>query len=134
MTYTIERRQTQTESRYPIMSTTLIYHNPRCSKSRQTLQLLQEKGITPEIREYLKNPLSNEELTQLIALLEINPRELIRTKEVEFSTAGLDNPDLEDSAIIEAVCRFPKLMERPIVVHQGKARIGRPPENILELL
>ncbi|TVQ68292.1 MAG: arsenate reductase (glutaredoxin) [Oceanospirillales bacterium] len=116
------------------MSTTLIYHNPRCSKSRQTLQLLQDKGITPEIKEYLKNPPTAEELKQLIDLLEIKPRDLLRNKEDEFKEAGLDNPALDDAAIIDAMIRFPKLIERPIVVHQGKARIGRPPEQVLELL
>lgn len=115
------------------MSTTLIYHNPRCSKSRQTLQLLQDNGITPEIKEYLKNPPSVEELKQLIDLLEIKPRDLLRTKEDEFKEAGLDNPALDDAEVIAAMTRFPKLIERPIVVHRGKARLGRPPEQVLEL-
>lgn len=115
------------------MPTTLIYHNPRCSKSRQALQLLQDNGITPEIKEYLKNPPSVEELKQLIDLLEIKPRDLLRTKENEFKEAGLDNLALDD-AVIEAMIRFPKLIERPIVIHDGKARIGRPPEQVLELL
>ena len=116
------------------MPTTLIYHNPRCSKSRQALQLLQDKNITPEIKEYLKNPPTAEELKQLIDLLAIKPRDLLRTKESEFKEAGLDDPSLDDHAVIEAMIRFPKLIERPIVIHQGKARIGRPPEQVLELL
>ena len=116
------------------MPTTLIYHNPRCSKSRQALQLLQDNGITPEIKEYLKNPPSVEELRQLIDLLEIKPRDLLRTKENEFKEAGLDNLALDNTAVIEAMIRFPKLIERPIVIHQGKARVGRPPEQVLELL
>lgn len=115
------------------MSNTLIYHNPRCSKSRQTLQLLQDKGITPEIKEYLKNPPTFSELQTLIELLGISPRDLLRIKEAEYQEAGLENQVLSDSEVIEAMCRFPKLIERPIVIHEGKARIGRPPEAVLEL-
>ncbi|KDE38494.1 Arsenate reductase [Nitrincola lacisaponensis] len=115
------------------MSETRIYHNPRCSKSRQTLQLLQDQGITPEVREYLKDPLNAEELRELLAMLGISARALLRTKEAEYAEAGLANPELDDAAVIEAICRYPKLMERPIVVHQGQARIGRPPEQVLEL-
>lgn len=116
------------------MPNTLIYHNPRCSKSRQTLQLLQDKGITPEIKEYLKNPPTAEELQQILDLLKIKARDLLRTKEAQYKEAGLDNPSLDDHAIIEAMIQYPKLIERPIVIHQGQARIGRPPEQVLELL
>lgn len=115
------------------MSDTLIYHNPRCSKSRQTLLLLQERGIEPEIREYLKQPLSTDEINQLLNLLDIAPRALLRTKEAEYQEAGLENQARSDEAIIEAMARFPKLIERPIVVHKGQARIGRPPEQVLEI-
>ncbi|WP_417580053.1 arsenate reductase (glutaredoxin) [Nitrincola sp.] len=115
------------------MSDTLIYHNPRCSKSRQTLQLLQERGIEPEIREYLKQPLSTDELNKLLKLLDITPRALLRTKEADYQEAGLENQMISDEAIIEAMARYPKLIERPIVVHQGQARIGRPPEQVLEI-
>ncbi len=115
------------------MSDTLIYHNPRCSKSRQTLQLLQERGIEPEVREYLKQPLSTDELKQLLSLLNIAPRALLRTTEADYQEAGLENQTISDAAIIEAMARYPKLVERPIVVHQGQARIGRPPEQVLEI-
>lgn len=115
------------------MPDTLIYHNPRCSKSRQTLQLLQKRGIEPEVREYLKQPLTNDEINQLLNLLNIAPRGLLRIKEAEYQEAGLENQALSDEAIIEAMARHPKLIERPIVVHQGQARIGRPPEQVLEI-
>lgn len=111
-----------------------IYHNPRCSKSRQTLQLLQERGIEPEVREYLKQVPSVDELKQVLAALGISPRELLRKKEAEYKEAGLDNPDLSDDAIIEAMTRYPKLIERPIVINGDRARIGRPPESVLEIL
>jgi len=111
-----------------------IYHNPRCSKSRQTLQLLQEHGIEPEVREYLKEVPSADELKQVLTALGIAPRELLRVKEAEYKEAGLDNPDLSDEAIIEAMTRYPKLIERPIVINGDRARIGRPPEAVLEIL
>lgn len=115
------------------MSDTLIYHNPRCSKSRETLQLLKDRGIEPVIRDYLKQPLSTDELNQLLNLLDIAPRALLRKNEAEYQEAGLGNQALSDEAITEAMARYPKLIERPIVVHQGQARIGRPPEQVLEI-
>lgn len=111
----------------------IIYHNPRCSKSRETLKLLQERGIEPEIREYLKQVPTAEELRQVLALLDITPRQLLRTKEAEYKEAGLDNPALDDSAVIEAMTRHPRLIERPIVINGDQARIGRPPESVLEI-
>lgn len=111
-----------------------IYHNPRCSKSRQTLQLLQEQGIEPEVREYLKDVPTAYELKQVLAALNISPRELLRVKEAEYKEAGLDNPDLDDAAIIKSMTQHPKLIERPIVINGDRARIGRPPEAVLEIL
>lgn len=115
------------------MSITL-YHNPRCSKSRETLKLLQERGIEPEIREYLKNVPSEDELKSVLAALAISPRELLRVKEAEYKEAGLDDQSLSDDAIIKAMTEYPKLIERPIVINGEHARIGRPPESVLEIL
>lgn len=111
-----------------------IYHNPRCSKSRETLKLLQDKGIEPEIREYLKEVPSADELRALLAKLGISARDLLRKKEAEYKEAGLDNPALDDDAIIAAMTRYPKLIERPVVIKGEQARIGRPPESVLEIL
>lgn len=112
----------------------ILYHNPRCSKSRQTLELLQSKGVEPEVREYLKDVPSVEELRQLLTALAITPRELLRRKEDEYKLAGLDDMSLSDDAVIEAMTRYPKLIERPILIHGDRARIGRPPEAVLEIL
>lgn len=111
-----------------------IYHNPRCSKSRETLKLLQEKGIEPNVREYLKDVPSAEELQTVLKALGISARELLRTKEAEYKEAGLNDTSLDDDAIIDAMTRFPKLIERPIVINGDQARIGRPPESVLEIL
>ncbi len=112
-----------------------IYHNPRCSKSRQTLQLLEEKGIQPEIIRYLDQPPSVETLENLLAKLGMeDPRQLMRKKEAEYKALGLDDPALERQALLEAMHKHPKLIERPIVVHGDRARIGRPPEAVLEIL
>lgn len=115
------------------MSITIL-HNPRCSKSRQTLALLQDKGITPKVREYLKDPLSAEELKTLIGQLGISAEMLLRKKEAEFKAAGLDQGEKNESDIIAALVAYPKLMERPIVISDGQARIGRPPEQVLEII
>ena len=111
-----------------------IYHNPRCSKSRETLKLLQERGIEPEIREYLKDVPSHDELKSVLAALGIRARELLRTKEAEYKEAGLDDQSLSDEAVIKAMIEYPKLIERPIVINGDRARIGRPPESVLEIL
>jgi arsenate reductase len=113
---------------------TRIFHNPRCSKSRQTLELLKERGIEPEIIRYLETPPTVEELTRILDLLDFEPRDLMRTKETEYKEMGLDNPDLGRRALIEAMVATPKLIERPIVIHDGKAAMGRPPENVLSIL
>ncbi len=116
------------------MSEIRIYHNPRCSKSRQTLALLQERGIEPDVVEYLKQPPSAAELADVINKLGIAPRQLLRTKEAEFKQAGLDSDAVSDDQIIAAMIEHPKLIERPIVINGNKARIGRPPEDVLEIL
>jgi len=111
-----------------------IYHNPKCSKSRQTLTLLNEKGIVPEIIEYLKTPPDHNELRNIMNLLGLTPRELMRSKETIYKELNLDNPDLSEDQLIAAMVENPILIERPIVVTNGKAVIGRPPENILKII
>ncbi len=111
-----------------------IYHNPRCSKSRQTLQLLQEQGIEPEIIEYLKTPPSAEELDDILQKLEIEPRDLMRKKEAEYKATGMNDEALDREALIKGMVATPKLIERPIVLANDKAAIGRPPENVLTIL
>ncbi|AEF98664.1 arsenate reductase (glutaredoxin) [Methylomonas methanica] len=111
-----------------------IYHNPRCAKSRETLKLVQEKGIQPEIIEYLKHPPTTEELTEILNKLGLQPRQLMRVKEAEYKENGLDDKSLSDAELIEAMIRIPKLIERPIVLAEGKAAVGRPPEAVLAIL
>lgn len=111
-----------------------IYHNPRCSKSRQTLQLLKDRGIEPEIVEYLKTPPSASELDDILHKLDIEPRELMRKQESEYRESGLDNAALDRQALIAGMVSHPILIERPIVVADDKAVIGRPPENALSIL
>jgi len=109
-----------------------IYHNPKCSKSRQTLELLGERGITPVIIEYLESPPSAEKLREILSLLGFAPRELMRKKEDEY--AGLDDPSLSDDELIGFMIKNPILIERPIVLANGKAALGRPPKQVLEIL
>lgn len=111
-----------------------IYHNPRCSKSRQTLALIRERSIEPEIVEYLKTPPSPDELKRIIDQLDIAPAELLRTGEKEYRELGLDRDDVDDNTVIEAMCEHPRLMQRPIVQVGEQARIGRPPEAAAEIL
>ena len=111
-----------------------MYHNPRCSKSRKTLELLREKGIEPEIVEYLKTPPDAATLERLLYMLGMEPRELMRTKEKEYKENDLANPDLTRNALIAAMVANPKLIERPIVVLDDKAALGRPPETVLDIL
>ncbi len=114
--------------------TVRILHNPRCSKSRATLALLSERGIEPEIIAYLEHPPSAQELTQILRLLDLSPRALMRKGEPEYRALGLADDSLSDSALIDAMVSHPKLIERPIVLANGKAALGRPPEAILEIL
>ena len=116
------------------MSDITIYHNPRCSKSRQTLALLQEQGIEPTVVEYLKETPDAATLKNVITKLGITPRELLRTKETEYKEHGLDDKSTSDDDIIAAMVASPKLIERPIVIKGAKARLGRPPEQVLEIL
>ena len=111
-----------------------IYHNPRCSKSRQTLELLKENNIEPEIILYLENPPSEEKLTELIDLLGINPRDLLRKGEEEYKAHNLRDESIKGEDIIKIMTENPKLIERPIVISKNKAIIGRPPENVLKLI
>lgn len=113
---------------------TTLYHNPRCSKSRQTLELLHTKGITPEIVEYLKNPPSAEQLDKILIILEKEPQEILRTQEEIYETLGLKDKNLTRKEWIELIVKNPILMERPIFVTDQNAVIGRPPENVLEIL
>jgi arsenate reductase len=112
----------------------ILYHNPRCSKSRQTLQLLQTQGIEPTIRLYLEDCPSVKELKEVINKLGITPRALLRKGEETYKENKLSNKDLSDIALINAMVEFPKLIERPIVIKGDQARLGRPPEKILEIL
>ena len=111
-----------------------IYHNPKCSKSRQTLELLRGKGVTPTIIEYLKTPPTAEKLKEILAQLEIAPRDLLRKKEDEYSECKLDNSSLSDDDLINFMIEHPTLIERPIVLANGKAALGRPPEQVLDIL
>ena len=111
-----------------------IYHNPRCSKSRQTMQLLQEHDIEPEVIEYLNNPPDKTTLRKILKQLGLSPRDLMRRKENEYKENHLDDPTLTDDQLIDAMLKFPKLIERPIVVTDKGAAIGRPPEKVLEVL
>ena len=110
-----------------------IYHNPRCSKSRQTLAILNEKKIRFKIVEYLKDNLSESELKEIIEKLEINPIELVRKNETIWKENFKDK-NLSDKEIIYAMIKYPKIIERPIVINGKKAILGRPPENVLKII
>lgn len=111
---------------------TIIWHNPRCSKSRATLALIEEAGITPEIRRYLDNPPSEAEIREVLALLRIPAKKLIRKGEALFKELGLE--DAGEDRLIKAMAENPKLVERPVVIKDGKATLGRPPESVLDIL
>ncbi|MEQ1543583.1 arsenate reductase (glutaredoxin) [Methyloglobulus sp.] len=111
-----------------------IYHNPRCTKSRQTLQLLKDRGIEPEVIEYLKTPPNADELADILDKLGIEPRALMRKQEAEYKANGLDDSTLDKLSLINGIVKHPILIERPIVLANGKAAIGRPPENVLGIL
>lgn len=116
------------------MSVYTIYHNPRCSKSRQTLQLLEEKGIEPQVVLYLQDSPKAQELSELLAKLAISPRQLLRKGEADYKERGLADTSLSDDELIQAMVEAPKLIERPIVVKGERAVLGRPPENVLTLI
>jgi len=111
-----------------------IYHNPRCSKSRQTLAILQESGVEPTIIDYLNNPPDQQTLETILDLLNLRPRDLLRKSEAEYKTLGLDNPALTDAQLISMMRQHPRLIERPIVIKGNQAVLGRPPENVKTLL
>lgn len=115
------------------MANITIYHNPRCSKSRRTLELLRRNGVEPDIVEYLKDPVSLEGLRRLLKALKCPASALVRSQEAEYAEAGLD-ADSADDSILDAIVQYPKLLERPIVVKGDRAVMGRPPENVLDLL
>lgn len=114
--------------------TVTIFHNPRCSKSRSTLQLIKEQGIEPEIIEYLKTPPTADELADILQKLGMEPQALMRKNEAEYKTTGMNDVSLDRQALINGMVATPKLIERPIVLANDKAVIGRPPENVLEIL
>jgi len=109
-----------------------IYHNPRCTKSRQTLELLRQKGVEPEIVEYLKTPYTAAQLKTLLGQLKLTAKALVRKKEA--AEAGVDPAKLSEDELIAAMAKHPIIVERPIVVSGGKAALGRPPEKVLEVL
>ena len=111
-----------------------IYHNPRCSKSRQALQILRDRGIEPNIIEYLKTPLQKDELKTISTSLGLRPKEFVRKNESDFKERSMASDLEDDDKMIKAMAAYPKIIERPIVVLKGKAVIGRPPENVLKLL
>lgn len=111
-----------------------IYHNPRCSKSRQTLAMIRERGLEPEIIEYLETPPTPAELKRIIKSLGISVRDIIRSGEDEYRELGLADASITDERLIELICENPKLLQRPIVVSEHGARIGRPPETVEAIL
>lgn len=111
-----------------------IYHNPRCSKSRDTLKLIEKQGYAPLVVEYLKTPPSAAQLQKLLKQLGMKPRDLLRKNEAAYKEAGLDDPGMNDKAVINAMIKHPILIERPIVVVDDQAVLGRPPEKVLEIL
>ena len=116
------------------MTKPVIYHNPRCSKSRQTLALLEENGHAPEVVEYLKEPPTIAELQAILTKLKMSPRELMRKGEDIYKELGLGDEGLDDATLLKAMVENPILIERPIVIAGQKARIGRPPEQVLKIL
>ena len=116
------------------MSHVTIYHNPRCSKSRQTLALVEEHGIEPDIVKYLETPPSEAQLAEILDLLGVEPQDLMRKHEQAYKDAGLDDETLSRAEQIRRMVQFPKVIERPIVIVGDQAVIGRPPENVLKIL
>ena len=116
------------------MTDLTLYHNPRCSKSRGALELLEARGLTPTVVRYLDTPLTAAQLTDLLRKLNISARQLLRTGEEDYKTLNLADSSLSEDQLIKAMATHPKLIERPILVAGDKAVIGRPPEKILELV
>lgn len=116
------------------MAKVTIYHNPRCSKSRHTLDLLHQRDIEPDVIEYLKTPPDARQLGRILELLGLEPRQLMRRDEAEYRDNGLDDPALSRAQLIQAMVDHPKLIQRPIVISGNRAALGRPPEQVLEIL
>ena len=116
------------------MTDLMLYHNPRCSKSRGALELLEARGLTPTVVRYLETPLDAAQLKALLAKLGLTARQLLRTGEDEYKALNLADASLSEAQLIAAIAAHPKLMERPILETADKAIIGRPPENVLEIL
>ena len=116
------------------MTDLTLYHNPRCSKSRGALELLEARGLTPTVVRYLETPLSAAQLRDLLARLNLSARQLLRSGEDEYKALNLGDSSLSEAQLIDAMATYPKLIERPILVAGDKAVIGRPPEKILEIL
>ncbi len=123
-----------TGAKQPQMTELTLYHNPRCSKSRSALELLESRGLSPTVVRYLDTPLTAEQLKTLLGKLGIAPRQLLRSGEDEYRELGLADDSLGDEQLIEAMARHPRLIERPILVAGERAAVGRPPERILEIL
>ncbi len=116
------------------MSEIIIYHNPRCKKSRQALDLIKSKNIKPHIFLYLKNKILKQDLKEILIKLKLKPRDLLRTGENEYKINDISNPCHSDDDIIDFMIKFPKLIQRPIVIFGDKAIVGRPPEKLLEII
>lgn len=116
------------------MTDVTILHNPSCSKSRATLELLAARGIRPRVVDYLKTPPDRDEVERILGMLGIGPRELMRRDEPAYRDLGLDDPQLDRNELLAALVAHPGLIQRPIVIASGKAAIGRPPEAILDIL
>ena len=116
------------------MNNVKIYHNPRCSKSRQALQIIKDNGVEPEVIEYLKEPVGRSELENIVKRLGLRPKEFVRKNEAEFKDNNLAGKLEKDSDLIEAMAKFPKIIERPLIISDLGAVIGRPPENALKVL
>ncbi len=112
----------------------VIYHNPNCSKSRETLQILEDNHLNPDIIEYLEQPPTPQELKDVIKMLGVSARDLLRTTEPVYKDTDLDDDTLTDAEIIEAICKYPALLQRPIVISGATAVIGRPPTRVLEII
>jgi arsenate reductase len=114
--------------------TVTVYHNPRCSKSRAAMEYLEENGIETEVVKYMDSPPDANDIKELLSMLGMTPRELMRKHEKVFKDAGLDDPTFTDDELIEAMAQCPSLIERPIVVNNGKAVLARPPETVQDIL
>jgi arsenate reductase (glutaredoxin) len=112
----------------------VIYHNPRCSKSRETLQILEDNNVDADIVDYLEDPPTPQELKRIIGMLGVSARDLLRSTEPVYRDADLDDDSLSDDEIIDAICEYPALMQRPIVVAGDRAIIGRPPSRVMEII